>query len=98
MGMKNPTAPCICCYTNCETLIWAKQAINNKLQGIVATYLRCGVVTNNQIKKGAESVSDFFWSVNIWQSYKQERDCVCALCQHTAKRRRKCTKQSRSSS
>ena len=30
----------------------AKQAINNKLQGSVAAYLRCGVVVNNQIKKG----------------------------------------------
>ena len=26
----------------CETLTSAKQAINNKLQGSVATYLRCG--------------------------------------------------------
>ena len=30
----------------------AKQVINNKLQGGVATYLRCGGVVNNQIKKG----------------------------------------------
>ena len=31
----------------------AKQAINDKIQGSVATYLRCGgVVNNNQIKKG----------------------------------------------
>jgi len=29
-----------------------RQAINNKLQGSVATYLRCGGVVNNQIKKG----------------------------------------------
>jgi len=36
----------------CETLNSPKQAINNKLQGSVATYLRCGVVVNNQIKKG----------------------------------------------
>jgi len=35
----------------CETLMSAKQAINDKLQGSVATYLRCGVV-NNQIKNG----------------------------------------------
>ena len=36
----------------CETLMSAKQAINDKLQGSVVTYLRrCGVV-NNQIKKG----------------------------------------------
>ena len=36
----------------CETLISAKQAINDKLQGNVhvATYLRCGGVVNNQIK------------------------------------------------
>jgi len=36
----------------CETLMSAKQAINDKLQGSVAAYLRCGEVVNNQIKKG----------------------------------------------
>jgi len=36
----------------CETLMSAKQATNDKLQGSVATYLRCGGVANNQIKKG----------------------------------------------
>ena len=38
----------------CETLLSAKQAINDKLQGSVATYLRFGevVIVNNQIKKG----------------------------------------------
>jgi len=30
----------------------AKQAISGKLQDSVATYLRCGGVVNNQIKKG----------------------------------------------
>ena len=30
----------------------AKQAINDRLQGSVATYLRCGGFVNNQIKKG----------------------------------------------
>ena len=35
-----------------ETLMSAKQAINNKLQGSIAAYLRCGGVVNNQIKKG----------------------------------------------
>jgi len=35
----------------CETLMSAKQAINDKLQGNEATYLRCGEVVNNQIKK-----------------------------------------------
>ena len=36
----------------CETLTSAKQAINDKLQGSVATYLKCGGAVNNQIKKG----------------------------------------------
>jgi len=36
----------------CETLMSAKQAINDKLQGSVAAYLRCGGDVNNQIKKG----------------------------------------------
>jgi len=35
----------------CETLMSPKHAINNKLQGSVATYLRFGGVVNNQIKK-----------------------------------------------
>ena len=51
--VKNFTAPCICCYT----ILWnitvsAKQAINDKLQGSVSTYLRCDGVVNNQIRKG----------------------------------------------
>jgi len=36
----------------CETLMSEKQAINDKLQGSIATYLRCGGIVNNQIKKG----------------------------------------------
>ena len=36
----------------CETFMSAKQAISDKLQGSVTTYLRCGGVVNNQIKKG----------------------------------------------
>jgi len=61
----------------CETLMSAKQAINDKLQGSVATCLRCGGVVNNQIKEGLLlSLSDFFNSVNIWQSYQQQRDCL----------------------
>ena len=56
----------------------AKQAINDKLQGSVATYLRCGGIIDNQIKKGlllSLWVKKLVKSVNIWQSYKQERDC-----------------------
>ena len=80
----------------------AKQALNDKLQGSVAAYLRCGGVANKQIKKGlllTLRVKIVFKSVNIWQSYKQERDCLmhfCAPGQRTAKRQRTCTRQSRS--
>ena len=53
----------------------AKQSINDKLQGSVGTYLRRG----NQIKKDllvSVWVKKKFKSVNIWQSYKQERGCL----------------------
>jgi len=56
MDIKPPIAPYICSYTNVisvaiETLMSAKQAINDKLQGSVAIYFRCGGVVNNQIRK-----------------------------------------------
>ena len=35
----------------CETLMSAKQAINDQLQGSAATYLKCRGVVNNQIKQ-----------------------------------------------
>ena len=57
----------------------AKQAISDKLQGSVATYLRCGGIVNNQMKKGlllSLEWKKFFKSVNIWQSYKQESGCI----------------------
>ena len=63
----------------CETLTSAKQATNDKLQGRVATYLRCDGVVNNDIKKGlllSVWVKTIFKSVNIWQSYKQEHGCL----------------------
>ena len=62
-----------------------EQAINNKLQGSVATHLMCvhsvGVV-NNHIKKDLFlSLSvDFFKLVNIWQSCKQELVVSCNVC------------------
>ena len=49
------------------------------LQGTVAAYLRFGGVVNNQIKKGlllSLRLKKMVRSVNIWQSYKQERDCL----------------------
>jgi len=56
----------------------AKQAINDKLQGSVATYLKCGGVVENQIKKDLllNVRMKFFQSVNIWQRYKQKRGCL----------------------
>jgi len=35
----------------CETLMSAKQAINEKLQGSIATYLRCGEVLIIKLRK-----------------------------------------------
>ena len=60
----------------------AKQAINDKLQGSVATHLRCGGVVNKQIKEGLllSLGEKKLKSVNIWQSYEQERDCLVHLC------------------
>ena len=57
----------------------AKQAINDKLQCNVATCLRCGGVVDDQIEKGlllSLRVKKKLKSVNIWQSYKQERGCL----------------------
>jgi len=56
----------------------AKQAIYDKLQGSVATHLRCGGVVDNQIKKGLlpSTRVKIFKSVNIWQSYKHECGCL----------------------
>jgi len=61
----------------------AIQAIKDKLQSNVATYLRCDGVVNHQIKKG---LLLSLWvkklkSVNIWQSYKQERGCLMHFAQ-----------------
>ena len=71
------TIPCICCHTTSWNNV-RKQATNDKLQGLVATYLRCGGVVNNQINNDlllSLSVKKYLKSVNIWQSYTQERGC-----------------------
>ena len=53
MHIKNPTAHLAYVATlPCETLMSAKQTINDKLLGSVAACLRCGAVVINQIKKG----------------------------------------------
>jgi len=57
----------------------AKQAINDKLQGSVAAHLTWSAVVNNHIKTGlllSLTVKKILKSVNILQSYKQERDCL----------------------
>ena len=61
----------------CEILMSAKQALNAKSQNSVAAYLRCSGVVNNQLNKDLSlslSVKKNLKSVNIRQSYKQERD------------------------
>ena len=81
-----------------ETWMSEKQAINDKLQGSAVTYWRYAGDVNNQIKKGLllSVVVDFYISeylaklqARAWLSH-----ALCAPGQHTAKRRRKCTRQS----
>ena len=76
-----------------------KQAINDKLQGTVATYLRRGGVVNNQIKKGLLLSLWQIFLIGEYMAKLQARVCLShALCmrgQHTAKRRWKRTRQSR---
>jgi len=80
MHIKNPPHLAYVATLPCETLMSAKQAINDKLQGSVAAYIRCGGVVNNQIKKGLllslRVKKTILKSVNIWQSCKQKSDCL----------------------
>ena len=55
----NPTAPCICCYTTCGTIMSAKQATDDK---------RC---TFNY-KLTVEFSSKKFKSIQVWQNYGHE--------------------------
>jgi len=80
MDIKNPTALCIAHVATlpCETLMSAKPALHDNYK-VIAAYLRCGGVVNNQTKKGlllSLRVKFFKKSVNIWQRYEQERDCL----------------------
>jgi len=74
----------------CETLTSAKQAINDKLQGSVAIYLKCGGVVENQIKKDLLlNVRMNFFSIGEYLATLQARawlsHALCAPGQHTAK-------------
>ena len=53
-----------------ETIMSAKQALNDRLQGSVAAYLRCNGIVNNQIKNGLllSLCVKKIKSANIWQS------------------------------
>jgi len=56
--------------------------INDKLQGTVVTYLRCGEIISNQIKPClllSLPVKTFLKSVNIWQRYGQNGELCLAL-------------------
>jgi len=72
----------------------AKQAINDKLQGSVATYLKCDGVINKQIKKDLLlSVRvNVFLNRRIFEKLQARAWLSHALCtpgQHTAERGRK---------
>jgi len=82
----------------CERLIiWlsAKQAINDKLQGSVDRYFRCGGVVNNQIKKGLLLNVWVFFLIGEYLAKIQARawlsHALCAPGQHTANRRKTVT-------
>ena len=70
-----------------ETLMSAKQAINDKLRGSLATYFKVWLLITKLGKVYCWVCQwIFFKSVNVWQSYKQERDylmhflCLLAMC------------------
>ena len=92
-------APCICCYTALWNINVGKTSINDKLLASVATFLGVVGLLITTLRKVDCWVCEwiFFKSVNIWQNYKQKRGYLmhCAPRQCAAKRRRKCTRQSR---
>jgi len=63
MVIMGSTTPCICSHTALWNINTIKQAINDKVQGSVATHLRCGGDVNNRIKESlllSLSVKVFF--------------------------------------
>jgi len=70
MDIIDITAPC---FFATLYLVKAKQAID-KLQGSVATHLRCGRVVNNQIRKGVVlSVPVIFFTIGKYLAKLQVR-------------------------
>jgi len=47
MVIKEPTTPFASCHTTLWSIWFHNAVINDKLQGSVATYLRCGGIVNN---------------------------------------------------
>ena len=93
---KNPITPYVCCHTTWWIINIKKQATNDALPGSVATYLRCGGVVNNQIKKGL-LLTLSLKKIKIREylaKLQARRRLSCAPGQHTAKSQRKCTTQS----
>ena len=61
--------------------IMSKQVINDELRGSVDTYLRCGGVVNNQIKKGLMlSLRVTFFKIGEYLAKLQARWLSCVLC------------------
>jgi len=73
------TTPCMCCHATLWNNNARKQAITDKLQGNVATYVRYGGDANNQFNKclllslsmKKNKIGEYFS-----QSYKQELGCL----------------------
>jgi len=87
--MKNPTTHCICCHSTLWNINVRKKATNDKLQGIVVTYLRCGEIVNNQIKKGLLlSLPVIFFKIGKYLAKLRAKRwlsrALCAPGQHTA--------------
>jgi len=65
----------MCCHTTLWNTNVRKQAINDKLQGSVATYLRFGGIFSYQIKKGL-----YLQMKKNWKSMKVTYKNVIVSC------------------
>ena len=74
---------------------WIKKAVPQNLDHNSVKSLHNGVV-NKQIKKGLLGIFLIGEYLAKLQARARLSQALCALGQHTAKRRRKCTRQSRS--
>ena len=75
------TLPCGKLMSENERQSLTRVVINDKFQGTVVIYLRCGGIVNNQINKGLLlSPSVFFFKLtNTWHSYRQQGGLCHAL-------------------